>query len=57
MDKAALEVDFGDVDVDVGYKKRHFAQVAQLKADNKDITILPSFGGWTMSERMRWQKI
>lgn len=47
--EAALEVDFGDVDVDVGYKG-HFAQLAQLKADNKDITILPSFGGWTMSE-------
>ncbi|WP_171737261.1 glycoside hydrolase family 18 protein [Vibrio sp. 99-70-13A1] len=47
--KAALEVDFGDVNVDVGYKG-HFAQLAQLKADNKDIIILPSFGGWTMSE-------
>ncbi|MEZ8612595.1 glycoside hydrolase family 18 protein [Vibrio sp. 10N.222.51.C8] len=47
--EAALEVDFGDVGVDVAYKG-HFAQLAQLKADNQNIKILPSFGGWTMSE-------
>lgn len=47
--KAALEVDFGKVDADVNYKG-HFAQLAQLKKDHPSITILPSFGGWTMSE-------
>ncbi|WP_047047893.1 glycoside hydrolase family 18 protein [Vibrio mexicanus] len=47
--KSALDVDFGDVKVDVPYKG-HFAQLAQLKTDHPDIKILPSFGGWTMSE-------
>ncbi|MEZ8026391.1 glycoside hydrolase family 18 protein [Enterovibrio norvegicus] len=47
--EAALEIDFGSVSVDVPFKG-HFAQLAQLKKDNPDITILPSFGGWTMSE-------
>ncbi|MGF1719056.1 glycoside hydrolase family 18 protein [Vibrio kyushuensis] len=47
--KAALEHDFGNVEVDVNYKG-HFAQLAQLKKDNPSIKILPSFGGWTMSE-------
>ncbi|MDA9557242.1 glycoside hydrolase family 18 protein, partial [Vibrio sp.] len=48
-DEAALEHDFGPVDVDVAYKG-HFAQLAQMKADNPHIKVLPSFGGWTMSE-------
>uniref|UniRef100_UPI001A20157C glycosyl hydrolase family 18 protein n=1 Tax=Vibrio cholerae TaxID=666 RepID=UPI001A20157C len=26
------------------------AQLAQLKADHPQLKILPSFGGWTMSE-------
>ncbi|MGC9401818.1 glycoside hydrolase family 18 protein [Vibrio genomosp. F10] len=47
--QAALQHDFGDVEVDVNYKG-HFAQLAQLKNDNPSIKILPSFGGWTMSE-------
>lgn len=47
--KSALDVDFGEVDVDVEYDG-HFAQLAQLKADHPQLTILPSFGGWTMSE-------
>ncbi len=47
--KSALEVDFGEVKVDVPYKG-HFAQLVQLKSDHPDIKILPSFGGWTMSE-------
>lgn len=47
--KSALEVDFGNVKVDVPYKG-HFAQLAQLKSDHPNIKILPSFGGWTMSE-------
>lgn len=47
--KAAFDVDFGDVSVDVPYKG-HFAQLAQLKKDHPELTILPSFGGWTMSE-------
>ncbi|WP_241796537.1 glycoside hydrolase family 18 protein [Vibrio rumoiensis] len=47
--KSALDVDFGKVDVDVEFKG-HFAQLAQLKADYPKLTILPSFGGWTMSE-------
>nr|WP_086938413.1 glycoside hydrolase family 18 protein [Thaumasiovibrio occultus] len=46
---SALEVDFGEVEVDVPYQG-HFAQLAQLKADHPDLVILPSFGGWTMSE-------
>lgn len=47
--KAALEEDFGAVEVDVNYQG-HFAQLAQLKSDHPTIKILPSFGGWTMSE-------
>lgn len=47
--KSGLEMDFGPVKVDVPYKG-HFAQLAQLKADHPHIKILPSFGGWTMSE-------
>nr|WP_245879898.1 glycoside hydrolase family 18 protein [Vibrio gangliei] len=47
--KAALEVDFGKTAVDVDYKG-HFAQLAQLKLEHPNLTILPSFGGWTMSE-------
>ncbi|MEZ8140988.1 chitinase [Enterovibrio norvegicus FF-33] len=47
--KAAFDVDFGKVSVDVPYQG-HFAQLAQLKKDNPELTILPSFGGWTMSE-------
>ncbi|MGY3571424.1 glycoside hydrolase family 18 protein [Vibrio paucivorans] len=47
--EAALEHDFGNVDVKVDYKG-HFAQLSQLKQDNPSIKILPSFGGWTMSE-------
>ncbi|MBJ6915386.1 chitinase, partial [Vibrio cholerae] len=40
---------FGSVKVKVPYKG-HFAQLAQLKADHPQLKILPSFGGWTMSE-------
>ncbi|MCW8331044.1 glycoside hydrolase family 18 protein [Photobacterium sp. SDRW27] len=47
--EAALEIDFGDVSVDVPYKG-HFAQLAELKKQHPDLRILPSFGGWTMSE-------
>lgn len=47
--EAALEVDFGKVSVDVDYQG-HFAQLAQLKSEHSNIKILPSFGGWTMSE-------
>ncbi|MGF1908430.1 glycoside hydrolase family 18 protein [Vibrio kasasachensis] len=47
--KAALEQYFGAVQVDVPYQG-HFAQLAQLKHDHPKIKILPSFGGWTMSE-------
>ncbi|ANS87491.1 Chitinase [Vibrio scophthalmi] len=47
--KAALEEAFGAVEVDVDYQG-HFAQLAQLKNDHPTIKILPSFGGWTMSE-------
>ncbi|WP_337921898.1 glycoside hydrolase family 18 protein [Vibrio cholerae] len=47
--EAALEKDFGAVKVNVPYKG-HFAQLAQLKADHPQLKILPSFGGWTMSE-------
>ncbi|CAH0532238.1 Chitinase A [Vibrio stylophorae] len=47
--ESALEIDFGPVNVDVDYKG-HFAQLKQMKADNPHIKILPSFGGWTMSE-------
>lgn len=47
--KAAMDVDFGPVTVDVPYKG-HFAQLAQLKKTYPNLTILPSFGGWTMSE-------
>jgi GH18 family chitinase len=47
--KSALEVDFGEVDVDVNYQG-HFAQFAQLKKSHPELKILPSFGGWTMSE-------
>ena len=47
--KSALEIDFGSVDVKVPYQG-HFAQLAQLKQDYPTIKILPSFGGWTMSE-------
>lgn len=47
--KSALEVDFGEVDLELDYKG-HFAQLAQLKKDHPNLKILPSFGGWTMSE-------
>ncbi|SON52734.1 glycoside hydrolase family 18 protein [Vibrio tapetis] len=47
--KSALVHDFGKVNVDVPYKG-HFAQLAQLKQDHPKIKVLPSFGGWTMSE-------
>ncbi|MCF7353475.1 glycoside hydrolase family 18 protein [Vibrio sp. CK2-1] len=47
--EAALEHDFGSVSVDVDYKG-HFSQLAQLKANHPNLKILPSFGGWTMSE-------
>ncbi|KGY13338.1 chitinase [Vibrio tubiashii] len=47
--QAALKEDFGAVSVDVDYKG-HFAQLAQLKKMHPDLVILPSFGGWTMSE-------
>ncbi|CZF84479.1 glycoside hydrolase family 18 protein [Grimontia marina] len=47
--EAAMEIDFGDVSVDVPYKG-HFAQLAELKKAYPDLKILPSFGGWTMSE-------
>ena len=47
--KAALEEDFGEVSVEVDYQG-HFAQLAQLKNEHPNIKILPSFGGWTMSE-------
>lgn len=47
--QAALNEDFGPVSVKVDYKG-HFAQLAQLKKDHPEIVILPSFGGWTMSE-------
>ncbi|WP_087023333.1 glycoside hydrolase family 18 protein [Thaumasiovibrio subtropicus] len=46
---AALEYDFGDVAAEVEYKG-HFAQLAQLKDEHPHLNILPSFGGWTMSE-------
>lgn len=47
--QAALKTDFGKVNVDVPYQG-HFAQLAQLKKENPKLKILPSFGGWTMSE-------
>lgn len=47
--EAALEKDFGKVSVKVPYKG-HFAQLAQLKQQHPQLKILPSFGGWTMSE-------
>ncbi|WP_407071369.1 sugar-binding domain-containing protein [Vibrio diabolicus] len=47
--EAALEKDFGDVSVNVPYKG-HFAQLAEMKKQHPDLKILPSFGGWTMSE-------
>jgi chitinase len=47
--EAALEKNFGPVSVDVPYKG-HFAQLAELKKQHPDLKILPSFGGWTMSE-------
>lgn len=48
-EQAALIEDFGPVSVDVDYKG-HFAQLAQLKKEHPNLVILPSFGGWTMSE-------
>ena len=47
--QAALKEDFGPVNVDVDYKG-HFAQLAELKKAYPELVILPSFGGWTMSE-------
>lgn len=47
--EAAIEKDFGPVSIDVPYKG-HFAQLADLKASHPRLKILPSFGGWTMSE-------
>ncbi|NLS11881.1 glycoside hydrolase family 18 protein [Vibrio sp. SM6] len=47
--EAALNIDFGPVSVDVPYQG-HFAQLAQLKSEHPNLSILPSFGGWTMSE-------
>ncbi|GAB3518525.1 glycoside hydrolase family 18 protein [Photobacterium alginatilyticum] len=47
--KAALEIDFGEVSTGVPYKG-HFAQLTELKKQHPGLKILPSFGGWTMSE-------
>ncbi|KXF80815.1 glycoside hydrolase family 18 protein [Enterovibrio coralii] len=47
--EAALEKDFGRVRARVPYEG-HFGQLADLKAEHPHVTILPSFGGWTMSE-------
>ncbi|MDW2041747.1 glycosyl hydrolase family 18 protein, partial [Vibrio sp. 2130-1] len=47
--EAALEKNFGAVSVNVPYKG-HFAQLAEMKKQHPDLKILPSFGGWTMSE-------
>ncbi|PSW03764.1 glycoside hydrolase family 18 protein [Photobacterium lipolyticum] len=47
--EAALDINFGDVSVNVPYHG-HFAQLAELKKQHPDLKILPSFGGWTMSE-------
>ncbi|EGQ8276300.1 chitinase [Vibrio parahaemolyticus] len=47
--EAALEKNFGVVSVNVPYKG-HFAQLAEMKKQHPDLKILPSFGGWTMSE-------
>jgi GH18 family chitinase len=45
--ESALEVDFGEVDVNY---QGHFAQFAQLKKSHLELKILPLFGGWTMPE-------
>lgn len=47
--KAALDIDFGPVSMPLPYKG-HFAQLTELKKNHPDLIILPSFGGWTMSE-------
>nr|WP_229821740.1 glycoside hydrolase family 18 protein [Photobacterium aphoticum] len=47
--EAALELDFGPVNANVDYRG-HFAQLKDLKAKYPNVRILPSFGGWTMSE-------
>lgn len=47
--KAALDINFGTVSVNVPYQG-HFAQLAELKEKHPNLKILPSFGGWTMSE-------
>ncbi|WP_318454065.1 glycoside hydrolase family 18 protein [Photobacterium leiognathi] len=46
---SALEKDFGPTKAKVDYKG-HFAQLKDLKAEKPELKILPSFGGWTMSE-------
>ncbi|MGF1726977.1 glycoside hydrolase family 18 protein [Photobacterium nomapromontoriensis] len=47
--ESALELDFGPVTSKVNYQG-HFAQLKDLKAEHPHLKILPSFGGWTMSE-------
>lgn len=47
--EAALQKDFGPTTVKVDYKG-HFAQLKELKQNKPALKILPSFGGWTMSE-------
>ncbi|MCG3864096.1 MULTISPECIES: glycoside hydrolase family 18 protein [unclassified Photobacterium] len=46
---SALQKDFGPTKTKVAYKG-HFAQLKDLKNEKPELKILPSFGGWTMSE-------
>lgn len=46
---SALQKDFGPTKAKVAYKG-HFAQLKDLKNEKPELKILPSFGGWTMSE-------